>query len=251
MGKHRRILAIALIAGGVTFGGLAQAGGTSTNDGVCQPQTDHLFPSGDIGEITVTAPEGKLISGYCVKAGSAQQGNGPEYVTLDPPAESVTITHSSGKDISHYIVFYVDKPTTTTIPEVTTTAPEVTTTVPEVTTTVPEVTTTIPEVTTTVPEVTTTVPEVTTTVPEVTTTVPETTTTAPDCTGDPATDPSGCPIDDCNLPGGKPAECDGDSSSRDQHPDTGANTADLTILGLGLVTVGVLLVADNRKGRTK
>lgn len=29
-----------------------------------------------------------------------------------------------------------------------------------------------------------------------------------DCTGDPTKDPSGCPIDDCNLPGGKPAECD-------------------------------------------
>ncbi len=72
----------------------------------------------------------------------------------------------------------------------------------------PEVTTTLPEVTTTVPEVTTTIPEVTTSVPEVTTTIPEVTTTVPECTGDYETDPSGCPIDDCNLSGGKPAECD-------------------------------------------
>jgi hypothetical protein len=69
--------------------------------------------------------------------------------------------------------------------------------IPTTPTTDPTVPTTVPEPTTTVPP--TTVPEVTTTVP---TTVPE-----PDCTGDPATDPSGCPIDDCNLPGGKPAEC--------------------------------------------
>lgn len=53
----------------------------------------------------------------------------------------------------------------------------------------------------------------TTTAPPTTTTQPPTTTTtAPPpplvCTGDPAVDPIGCPIDDCNLPGGKPPECD-------------------------------------------
>jgi hypothetical protein len=155
---------VAIMAGLVTY--TATASGT-TNEGVCAGT--HLYPPNDSTEsLVITAPEGKLISGYCVKAGSIHQGNGPEYVTVNPPAKTVTISHSSGKDISHYTVTYVDDTTPTTVPEVTTTVPEVTTTIPETTTTLPE----------------------------------------PECTGDPSTDPSGCPIDDCNLPGGKPAECD-------------------------------------------
>jgi hypothetical protein len=83
-----------------------------------------VCPAGDSGKIdvsggsslTVTAPDGKLISGYCVKAGSANQELGPEFVAVEPPQKTVTITHSSGKDISHYSLTYVDEgePTETT-----------------------------------------------------------------------------------------------------------------------------------------
>ena len=58
--------------------------------------------SGDHITLTLTAPDGYLISGYCVKAGSANQGLGPEYYSLDPPVASVVISHSTGKAISHY-----------------------------------------------------------------------------------------------------------------------------------------------------
>lgn len=51
---------------------------------------------------TVTAPPGQLISGYCVKAGSSEAGDGPVYVVVDPPKTSVTMSHPSGKDVSHY-----------------------------------------------------------------------------------------------------------------------------------------------------
>lgn len=48
----------------------------------------------------------------------------------------------------------------------------------------------------------------TTTVPTTVTTQPTTTTTLP-CTGNPETDESGCPIDDCALPpGNQPPECE-------------------------------------------
>lgn len=227
------ILAAGLFAGAAVLGSMSSASAGGDNEGVCTGT--HLSPPNDSTKsLVVTAPECKLISGYCVKAGSIHQGNGPEYFTVSPPSKTVTISHSSGKDISHYTVTYVDDTTTTTIPEVTTTIPEVTTTVPEVTTTIPEVTTTVPEVTTTVPEVTTTIPEVTTTVPEVTTTVPEITTTVPEIT---TTIPEEC-TDNCD-------------SSRKRHPDTGANTADLAILGLGLATVGGILVVSERKSRTR
>lgn len=62
---------------------------------------------GEHTQIEITAPEGMLIYAYCVKAGSTQQGNGPVYVVLDEPAESVIISHPSGKAISHYSVTYV------------------------------------------------------------------------------------------------------------------------------------------------
>ena len=115
----------------------AQGNSGNSNEQVCDGT--HIPGSGG-PSIQVTAPEGQLITGYCVKAGSANQGYGPEYVTVDPPASSVTITHSSGKDVSHYVVSYTTAPetTTTSVPESTTTT--TTTSVPETTTT----TTTVP-----------------------------------------------------------------------------------------------------------
>jgi LPXTG-motif cell wall-anchored protein len=77
---------------------------------VCEPKEDHIL-GGGATEIPVTAPDGKLISGYCVKSGSINQNLGPEYVYFDPPVQSVTITYTKSpteKEISHYIVFYVN-----------------------------------------------------------------------------------------------------------------------------------------------
>ncbi|MEO3782294.1 hypothetical protein ABGB12_03115 [Actinocorallia sp. B10E7] len=62
---------------------------------------------GDPLTVTVTAPEGFLISGYCVKAGSAGQGDGPEFYQVVPPQKTVVISHSSGKAVSHYTPQYI------------------------------------------------------------------------------------------------------------------------------------------------
>lgn len=155
MRRAYAILITMMLATGLIIGAGASASATNVgNEKVCGPlSSGKVDVSGDHQSLEVMAPEGYLIDEYCVKAGSANQGLGPEYVMVEPPQEKVVITHSSGKDISHYSVSYVPEPsptTTTTVPEVTTT------TVPETTTTtVPE------ETTTTVPE------ETTTTVPEV------------------------------------------------------------------------------------
>jgi len=126
----------------------SQAG--QANDQVC-PEGDSgkIDVSGNHASLTLTAPEGKLISGYCVKAGSANQGLGPEFYTVDPPAKSVTISHSSGKDISHYSLTFVDEqtpPTETTPTDTTPTETTPTETTPTETTptesTPPETTTT-------------------------------------------------------------------------------------------------------------
>ena len=151
---------------------------------VCGPlDSGKIDTDNEPGTVTVTAPDDYLIDGYCVKAGSSRQADGPVYVTVDPPQKSVTFSYPGGKAISHYSYSYVRIPeTTTTVKQTTTTTTEpdetttTTTTEPDETTT----TTTEPDETTT-----TTVPDdtTTTTVPdETTTTVPDetTTTTEPD-----------------------------------------------------------------------
>ena len=87
-------------------------GGDHVQEGVCQPQDAHIKPAEGTKSVTITAPEGKVIVAVCVKAGSIKQGNGPEDVTVpEGGVESLTFSHSSGKDISHYTVTYADKPT--------------------------------------------------------------------------------------------------------------------------------------------
>lgn len=124
----RKLLALLLIAFGLLCMLVAPSAADNDNEGVCEGT--HIAPPDETTKsITVTAPEGQLISGYCVKAGSIKQGDGPEYIVINPPAESVTITHSSGKDISHYTVTYVPVPDdSTTTTELTTTTTEETTT---------------------------------------------------------------------------------------------------------------------------
>ena len=90
-------------------------GGGGDGDKVCPPlDTGHLS-AGNAVSYTITAPEGQLIAEVCVKAGSTQQGNGPESTTLSTPSKTTTISHSSGKQISHYSVRYVDAPKVVTI----------------------------------------------------------------------------------------------------------------------------------------
>jgi hypothetical protein len=107
--KIAAVLAAALVVGGLTFGvASAASAAPNGNDGkVCENlDTGHIEPGTDASELVITAPEGKLIAEVCVKAGSVKKGNGPVYTEYDPAVESVTISHPSGKDISHYAVRY-------------------------------------------------------------------------------------------------------------------------------------------------
>lgn len=70
---------------------------------VCAPLTSgKIDTAGDPQAVTITAPAGSVITGYCIKAGSINQGDGPVYVDLETYAESLTIQHPSGKAVSHY-----------------------------------------------------------------------------------------------------------------------------------------------------
>jgi hypothetical protein len=88
----------------------AYAGGSDDdgNDGqVCvgldSGKTD---TSGDPQTVTVEAPEGMVITDYCVKAGSSKHGDGPVYVELEETTDVLVIRHPSGKAVSHYSLSY-------------------------------------------------------------------------------------------------------------------------------------------------
>ncbi|HAN71906.1 MAG TPA: hypothetical protein DCQ36_10035, partial [Actinobacteria bacterium] len=99
---------LALMVAGMTFALLPASAEASS---VCAPlSSGKIDVTGSYKSLTIVAPEGMLVSGYCVKAGSTQQGNGPEYVTVNPAMASVTIAHSSGKDISHWSATYTPMP---------------------------------------------------------------------------------------------------------------------------------------------
>lgn len=143
------VLAATLIAVVVALA----APGADARQEVCGPlDSGKIDTSGDPASVTVTAPAGKLIDGYCVKAGSTQSGAGVEYVRVDPPRKTVVISHTSGKDVSHYSVSYTETEVTTT----TTEKPVTTTTTGPPTTVVDTTTTTVNETTTTVEAPTTT-----------------------------------------------------------------------------------------------
>jgi len=77
-----------------------------------------------IGGVTITVvdeatvhfdiPDGTTVE-VCVKAGSAKQGNGPEYLVLTADAD---VSHPSGKATSHVSVLTVTEPTPTPSPTV-------------------------------------------------------------------------------------------------------------------------------------
>jgi hypothetical protein len=144
----------------------------ATNEGTCPEggAWSAHFSANDQESFTYAAEGDFLIAEICVKAGSINQGYGPEFQSYDPPVSEVTFEHSSGKEISHFAVRLV--PVTipsTTVPETTTTLPETTTTVPDTVTS-----TTVPETTTT----SSTTPATPTTAGP-STTVPDTVTTTP------------------------------------------------------------------------
>lgn len=72
--------------------------------------TGKIDTTGDPLTVTVTAPEGYAIGQVCVKAGSVQQGDGPELLVPDAGVTSLTFGHSSGKAVSHWSASFVPLP---------------------------------------------------------------------------------------------------------------------------------------------
>jgi LPXTG-motif cell wall-anchored protein len=58
----------------------------------------------DADTVHFDLPDGAVSADICVKAGSAQQGDGPEYLTITGDAD---VDHSTGKELSHVSVIDV------------------------------------------------------------------------------------------------------------------------------------------------
>ncbi len=92
----------------------AMAFATASDNKVCPTfDTGHVNPGNNKTSVTVTAPANKKIISYCVKAGSANQGLGAETKNI-APTKTVTFSHSSGKDISHYSLRFITSTDPTT-----------------------------------------------------------------------------------------------------------------------------------------
>jgi len=147
----------------------APTGPTLATQDVCAGlDSGKIDTTGDPATVTVTAPDGFLISRYCVKAGSdVSVPNGAvQYFDVDPPAKTITFGHPSSKAVSHWSLEYArvcEECTTTTEPTTDTTT-EPTTTIEATTTTnsVPPTTGTVPDPTTTTKPTPTTKPPVVT-----------------------------------------------------------------------------------------
>lgn len=96
--------ALTLVLTGGFFASVANA------TGVC-PELDSgkIDTTGDPATVSYTAPEGKLVSEYCVKAGSEESGGGVRMITVNTPAKSVTIDHPDVDSVSHYSVTWVNE----------------------------------------------------------------------------------------------------------------------------------------------
>ncbi|WP_415836813.1 hypothetical protein, partial [Nocardioides marinus] len=86
------ILAASLVAGATA----AEA----TPVGNCP---DAVVVPGNADSLTVSAPAGQVIAGYCVKAAGLRGTQGePEYVTLAAPVTSIVLRHTDGGNLTHY-----------------------------------------------------------------------------------------------------------------------------------------------------
>ncbi len=118
--KTRSMKAVAVVAMGFFIAGIGvTAASADQPDFICDAyDSGKINTTGDPATVEVTAPEGKLISGYCVKAGTEKF-----FVEVDPPQKTVVVDHPTKDSVSHYALQYVDEPVELT--EATPTAPTV------------------------------------------------------------------------------------------------------------------------------
>ena len=124
MKQWKKLLPIAAIVAGLGLLAAPVTNPASAAPNVCDGlDSGKIDTTGDPQTVTMTAPAGNVITGYCIKAGSDQSvpGGAVRYIIVDPPVGSITVGHPSGKAVSHFSFTYEPVPPPTTAPP--TTAP--------------------------------------------------------------------------------------------------------------------------------
>ncbi|WP_251039168.1 hypothetical protein [Agromyces sp. ISL-38] len=76
---------------------------SSSTDNCAGLDSGKIDTKGDPVTVTATAPEGQLIDGYCVKAGTVAY-----YYDVVPPQAEIEFKHPDKDSVSHWSVSYVD-----------------------------------------------------------------------------------------------------------------------------------------------
>ncbi len=116
---RRAIGAALLIAGGAVLFSAAPAYADPPAGQIC-PELDSGkidVPSNpEVKSITITVDDGFVITEVCVKAGAGPSGGGAVIIPVDPPSQTFTFEHPTGKGISHYSYSFEPAPTPTPSP---------------------------------------------------------------------------------------------------------------------------------------
>ncbi|WP_159605581.1 hypothetical protein [Agromyces humi] len=114
---RRTIGAVLLLAGGAVLFSAAPAYAAPPAGLLCPPLDSGRIDVPDDPEatsITITVDDGFVITEVCVKAGAGPSGGGAVIIPVDPPSQTYTFEHPTGKGISHYS--YSFEPVTTPTP---------------------------------------------------------------------------------------------------------------------------------------
>jgi hypothetical protein len=111
--RRTRVLLVACAIAGTMTAALGSVTAAAASDVCPSNDSGKIDTTGDPQSVVHTAPSGLQITGYCVQAGSHDQGDGPERVTLTTPVATLTIAHSSGEAVSHYSFSYATPVTKT------------------------------------------------------------------------------------------------------------------------------------------
>ncbi|WP_091183913.1 hypothetical protein [Microlunatus flavus] len=106
-----RTTALALAAGALallpTFAGLTVPAQAASVGDCPVLDSGRVVVPGHQDQITVTAPAGRTIVGYCLKSAGLRGTTGAPYqVALDAPVTSVVLKHRDGGNLTHYSLVY-------------------------------------------------------------------------------------------------------------------------------------------------
>ncbi len=118
----RAIVAALLLAGGAVVFSAAPAYADPPAGQIC-PELDSgridVPDDPEVTSITITVDDGFVITEVCVKAGAGPSGGGAVIIPVDPPSQTFTFEHPTGKGISHYSYSFEPAPTPTPTPSAT------------------------------------------------------------------------------------------------------------------------------------